>query len=216
MSVDLWECALGFMDAQMLMTAEELGVFTLLDKHPLSAFHIARELDLDEDKLERLLHALCSLRILKKGSGGQFCNGPEASKHLVRGRSGYIGSMFRHLREDLYPKWGQFAQIIQPNRTGSRSRANDPVQEFMDGMFEITYHAGREFAEKTPEISEVDHAVDVGGASGALLIAMAEKNDGLRGTVCDLSHVRELAENNFQRHGLQHRLDFQVTDFFRD
>ncbi len=34
--MDTWECALGFMDSQVLLTADELGIFTMLDKKAMS------------------------------------------------------------------------------------------------------------------------------------------------------------------------------------
>lgn len=59
----------------MIFSACELGVFDLLLKsqEPLSAQHVARELETSEDGMERLLDALVGIEILEventKGTG---------------------------------------------------------------------------------------------------------------------------------------------------
>ena len=110
--MDIWECALGFMDSQVLLTAEELGIFDSLDGEPRTAAQVAAETGLPPDSAERLLAALCALKIVQKLPDGRYRNKPEASEQLVRGKRGYIGEMFRHVREDLYPLWHYFKETL--------------------------------------------------------------------------------------------------------
>ena len=42
-NVDVWECVLGFMDSQVLLASEELGVFKALDRGACSAAELAEE-----------------------------------------------------------------------------------------------------------------------------------------------------------------------------
>jgi DNA-binding IclR family transcriptional regulator len=80
-TVDLWDCALGFMDAQALLTADELGVFDALATGPRTVPELAAELGLPEDPALRLLTALCALGILERHSdSGRYANGPEAAE----------------------------------------------------------------------------------------------------------------------------------------
>lgn len=105
MGIDLWNCALGFMDAQILLTAEEIGIFDCLDGGPRSAAEVGAATGLPAASAARLLTALCALGIVEKQPDGRFDNGPEAAEQLVTGKPGYIGAMFRHVREDLFPVW---------------------------------------------------------------------------------------------------------------
>lgn len=220
---DPWECALGFMDAQILFAADELGVFDCLAGGAASLDEVAEAAGLPVDAAERLLTALCALRLVEKTPEQRFVNSAEADEKLVRNRPGYIGSMFHHLRAVLYPAWGSFTEILRAGGVRDRSASApsegvyaDPegLREFMDGMHAIAYPAAVEFAERAPEFDAVEHVVDVGGASGAFLIALAEAFPTLRGTVIDLPPVAPIAAHYFRRHGVEDRLDFTGGDFF--
>jgi acetylserotonin N-methyltransferase len=229
-TVDLWDCALGFMDAQVLLTADELGVFDALAAGPRTAPEVAAAVGLPGDSALRLLTALCALGILERRPDGRLANGPEAAEQLVRGRPGHIGALFRHVREDLYPVWSHLKEALvegspqwerafgagQPPRTARLFDDPDALRAFLDGMFPLAYRAGRAFARRAPEVAEIGEIVDVGGASGAFLIALAEASPRLRGVVFDLPPVRPIAEETIGRYGLSGRLRFRAGDFWGD
>jgi hypothetical protein len=78
-TVDLWDCALGFMDAQALPTADELGVFDALATGPRTVPELAAVLGLPEDSAPRLLTALCALARARLPDSGRYANGSEAA-----------------------------------------------------------------------------------------------------------------------------------------
>jgi hypothetical protein len=227
--MDVWDCALGFMDAQILLTAEELQLFATLENAPCAAADIAAEIGLSSASAQRLLTALCALGYVKLLSDGRYANSPEASQQLVPGRPGYIGAMFHHLRDDLYPVWRYCREaLLEGNAQWHRAFGAGPsptehmfadeqhLRAFLNGMHVITYRAGSEFATQAPELRNVRSVVDIGGASGAFLIALAEVHRNLRGTVFDLPAVRCVAEEHLHRHCLAERLRFQAGDFWED
>lgn len=227
--MDLWETALGFMDAQVLLTADDLGVFDALENGPRTAEHVADTVDLPTDSTDRLLVALAALGIVEKNEDGLYTNGPEASEQLVSGKPGYIGSLFDHVRDELYPLWRYFGNALREQAPQwERAFAGDPerreqmhedpkaLRAFMRGMHDISYPPAREFASDSPELEEIDWIVDVGGATGAFLIALAERAPHLRGTVFDLPQVEPIAEEYFREAGLADRLDAQAGDFHND
>lgn len=227
--MNIWECALGFMDSQVLLTAEELGVFDLLADEGGTAQDVAEKTDMPEDSARRLLTALCALELVEKRPDGRFVNAPEANEKLVRGRPGYIGDMFHHLRDDLYPLWQNFKEALREGQAQwertfdgevPRNEAlyDDPerLRAFMSGMHAISHEAATQFAEHADELREVEHLVDVGGASGAFAIALAEQFPELRATVLDLPPVEPIAEDYFEESGLSDRLSFQAGNFWED
>lgn len=229
--MDPWKCALGFMDSQILLTAEELGVFNALDDGAGTADEVAEATGLPPDSADRLLIALCALDIVKKDADARYVNGEEAAAKLVEGEPGYIGDMFRHVREDLYPLWRHFREaLVDGAAQWDRAFANDggtprneaihedpdTLRSFHEGMQAVSYPAAAEFAASAPELEEIEHIVDIGGAGGAFLIALAEAQPDLRGTVLDLAQVEPIAEEFFRRHGVDDRLTFRTADFFHD
>jgi hypothetical protein len=227
--MDLWDCALGFMNSQVLLTAEEIGVFDALDGGPRTAREVGGSVGLSADSALRLLTALCALSLVEKRPDGRYANGPEASRQLVRGKPGYIGSMFHHVRKDLYPVWRHLREALEEERSqwhrafpGSPAPTeklfdeSEGLREFMEGMHAVSYPPARDFAERAREIREVKSVVDVGGASGAFLIALAHQHPELEGTVFDLPTVRPIAEGFIHGEGLADRLSFHGGDFWED
>lgn len=228
-AIDLWDCALGFMDSQILLTAEELGVFDCLHGGPRSATDIAAATGLPVGSADRLLTALCALGLIEKRQNRRFVNGPTAAEQLVRGRPGYIGAMFDHLRKDLYPVWHHLGDALKEERpqwerafpgraAPTESHYSDPaaLRAFMEGMHAITYRTAVELAMRASELRGVRTLVDVGGAGGAFVIGLAQELPGLEGVVFDLPPVRPIAEDFFGRYSLSGRLRFQPGDFWSD
>lgn len=227
--MNIWDCALGFMDAQVLLTAEKMGVFEVLAAPGGTVQEVAAAAGISDDAARRLLTALCALELVEKKADSGFVNTSEAEERLVRGRPGYIGHMFEHVREDLYPLWqhfdcalvegeAQWARISDGETPRNEELFEDPerLRAFMKGMHAITYKAAREFASEAPELGDIDHIVDVGGASGAFLIALAEAFPHLEGTVYDLPHVRPIAEDYIARDDLAERLRFHAGNFWEE
>lgn len=81
---------------QVIFSACELGVFDLLLKsqEPLSAQHVARELETSEDGMERLLDALVGIEILEventKGTGEEEAGATISSVTLYLSRPLYL------------------------------------------------------------------------------------------------------------------------------
>jgi hypothetical protein len=217
------------MDAQILLTAEEVGVFDSMASGPRSAAEIATETRLPEDSTERLLTALCALGIVQKLPDGCFANGPEAAEQLVRGRPEYIGAMFHHVKHALSPNWHYFKEALieqapqwqralgekGPSHEGMFSNPQT-VRKFFEGMHAITYEAAAELASYAPELGDIKHLVDVGGASGAFAIALAERFSSLRGAVLDLPPVKPIAEAFLRQHDLLDRVRFHEANFWED
>jgi len=227
--MDIWERALGFMDSQALLTAEGLGLFDVLECGPKDTAQVARDLELPHDTADQLLSHLAAMGLVVKQEDGRFVNGPEAAQQLVRGMPGYIGSMFEHVRSNLYPLWGHFEEALREGQAQwertfpegtppNEGMYEDPeaLRSFMAGMHTITYGAAAAFAAAAPEVCDIDSLMDIGGASGAFLIALAERNASLRGTVYDLPPVRPIAEEYFAGNGLSKRLGFHDGNFWED
>lgn len=218
--------ALGFMDSQVLLTSAELGIFERLES-PLAAEELAPVLGLPTESTRRLLSCLCALGLVRRDERGRYLNSATASEQLIPGRPGYIGGMFRYVREKLYPLWNHLPEGLReeasqwkrafPAAAPTEEMYEDPAQlrSFMAGMYEISYGPSLEFASQCRELQGVSTIVDVGGGSGAFAIAIARHLPDACVMVLDLSAVQPLAEENFRRSGFGN-LRFIPGDFWID
>lgn len=226
--MDIWDHALGFMNAQALFAACDLGVFAALDRPEGAALTtVAEEVGLPPEPTLRLLTMLSAMGLVQRGDRA-WVNAPEASAQLVPGKPGYIGAMFQHLRDDLYPVWQHVGDALREGRSqwhrlpGDTPRSDELFEEperlraFLRGMHAITYEAGVQLATQDEALGAIDWIVDVGGAGGSFLIALAERFPGLRGTVFDLPAVAPHAREILAEHGMSERIEVCPGSFFED
>jgi hypothetical protein len=224
--MDIWERVLGFMDAQAVLTAHDRGVFEVLGDGPASAAAVAVDVQLPACTCQRLLALLAAIGLLERLPDGRYMNTPDAQSSLVRRSTGYVGGLFPYVREVLYPAWGRLDAALARNAAHCDADGTnvheamfaDPgrLRSFLAGMHAITYRSARVLAGVAPEMRALDSVVDVGGASGAFLIALAEAGALRRGIVFDLPPVVAIAEEYIAAAGLANRIGTHAGDFWAD
>lgn len=215
----------GFWQSKALFTGVELGLFDELAGGPAGAEVLAVRLRLDPGATARLLNALVGLRLLTK-TDGVFALTPEAATYLVRGRPHYLGSQMEHLSRLHWRLWQYLPDAIREG-TPRMKQALGPGYE----IFEVLYQDPQWLRVliqgmhtlTAPSANEVVDAfdftgrrllVDVGGGSGALAIAAAQRYPELRAVVLDLPSVCAIAADYIAQQGLSDRVRTQSGDFF--
>lgn len=225
--VDIWETVLAFADAQAVLTAHDRGVFEALACGSAHVQEIAARIRLPVASCERLLTFLVALGILERLSEGRYANRAETQQQLVIASPNYIGHFLPYVRNVLYPAWSRLDVALDHmapqcvSSTGENQHElmfEDPEQlrGFLAGMHPITYQSARVLAAVAPELRALDLVVDVGGASGAFLIALAEAAAMEYGVVFDLPPVVAIAEEYIRSAGFVDRISCHGGDFWRD
>ena len=217
--VRLNRLAIGGWAAQVLFTANELGVFDLLsDGCSLSAGEVAGELQTDEDATERLLGALVSIDLLEHSDGG-FTNTVATEEHLVSGRPesmatwvGLIGDWnrtFQNLEESV--RSGKPAELPEEHL----GRSPEYTRRFILGMHDYAIGPGRELARHL-DLGGRRRLLDVGGGPGTYSILLAQENPELQCVVFDLPEVVSIAAEVIAEHGLEGRVSIVGGNYHSD
>jgi predicted transcriptional regulator len=69
----------SFRESRVLLSAFELKIFTVLDKHMMTSEEVSTKINTDPRATDRLMNALCGMGILKKVKG-KFYNSDLSSK----------------------------------------------------------------------------------------------------------------------------------------
>jgi SAM-dependent methyltransferase len=180
--------------ALAMLAGMQLEIFTHLAERPRSAADLAITLDVEADRLSRLLHALVVSGLLEKRQDG-FANKNEAAAFLVKGRVGYLGGV----HELLSQIWHADLLTAQSIRTGAPAALHDfnatsdqEMAAMLRGMHGGAAAAGRDFARRF-DFSGCRSIIDIGGGSGGLLAALCEAHPGLHGTLFELPRTAPLA-----------------------
>lgn len=213
---DLNDVISGFRKARVILTAFELGIFTVLKDKPLTASAVAEKTGTDPRAADRLMNALCAIGLLVK-EDGFFRNTPLAEKHLVAGEKGYMGGIGHSL--NLWKSWSTLTEAV---RKGGTVVGRDPADRDQSWLQSFIAAMHQRAAQQAPVLAEliglsgVTRSIDIGGGSGAFSIAMARAELKLHPAVFDLPDVIKLTRSYVTGSGLSDRFDFIEGDFNRD
>jgi cyclopropane fatty-acyl-phospholipid synthase-like methyltransferase len=221
----IFQVGLGFWAAKALLSAVELGLFTVLAAEPLDAKALRRRLGIHERGARDFFDALVALRMLDR-QDGLYRNTPEANLYLDRNKPSYLGGFLDHVNTALYPSWALLTDALRTGKPQSRTKdtANyfhaaytDPeflaafTQAMTGASMTIASTLARRFA-----WNGYRSLIDIGAAEGGALVQIARAHPHLNGGGFDLPVVRAVFETYVRRHGLDDRLRFYRGDFFND
>ncbi|HEY8726597.1 MAG TPA: methyltransferase [Gaiellaceae bacterium] len=216
--IELLETAEGFFGAQVLFTANELGVFAELAEGPRSAADLSRALRTDRDAIERVLNACVALKLLTRVDG-RYANTEVAHDILVPGKPGYLGNWLR-----LLSRWMKvWVNLTDTVRTGQPaedpwiSLGGDPdyTRDFILGMHDYAHLRGREII-RYVDLQGGLRVVDVGGGPGSYAVLFATEWPDLQVTVFDLPGVVPLAQKHAEESGVSDRVSVQPGNYYED
>lgn len=208
----LMKLATGFWDSAVLLTANELGVFTALADQALPATEVAARLQCAAESLQRLLDACAGLGLLAKEirePASLYRNTPTSNTFLVQGRPGYLGEAIRWGAAQ-YPAWGHLSEATrsgQPVVSPTRHLGDDPqaTRTFVLGMH------NRALATAPGVLPYLDFGsaselLDVGGGPATYAMLLAGKYPQLHITTLDLPEVVAIAAELIAQAGLTARI----------
>ncbi len=219
------ELILAFRRSKTMFTAVQFGIFDRLANRPARAQELAKDLGVNASALARLLDGCVSLGLLTH-TDAAYRNTPVADRFLVRNSPSTLNGYIRYSNESLYKLWDHLEDAVREGGHrwtqvfGSREalfdhyfRSDESAGNFLGGMHGFGQLSSAS-AVRAFDLSRFKHLVDLGGATGHLVIAACEAYPELRGTVLDLPAVEKFARSHIARSSAADRIDFISSDFF--
>lgn len=222
--LDLME---AFRRSKTMFAAVSLGVFDALDSAPMPLAPLAEKLQANPDALERLLDACVNLGLLTKGQSG-YANTPVATTYLCktspRRLTGYInfsnGPMWKlwtHLEDAVREGTHRWTQVYGWDGPifSHFFQDEEAKREFLMGMHGYGLISSPHIVAAF-DLSRFQTIVDLGGATGHLVVAACERYPTLRGIVFDLPEAVPLARELVSQSSVAERIEIVAGDFFSD
>jgi SAM-dependent methyltransferase len=212
---------------QALYAAAKLGVADLLKDGAQTSSDLARNLNVNESALYRVLRLLASQSVFQEKSPQTFAN-TELSNFLRTGVPGSVRSVL--IFRGSHFIFGPFGEILYSIETGLAARTKiygmeafeylktDPetARIFDDAMTSMSALVGPVVA-AAYDFARWGSLMDVGGGNGMLLADILKAHPELRGVLADLPHaVERAAQRGFLAGELASRSAMQPCDFFRE
>lgn len=224
------QIGMGFFASKTLLSAVELGLFTILADGPQTGAALEEALGLHSRATYDFLDSLVALGLLGRegdGAGARYMNTPATALYLDRGSPRYVGGILEMANARLYPFWADLTEALQTGQPQNEVKRNgkamfdelyaDParLEQFMDAMTGVSRGNFQAFAEKFDFAPFTSH-VDIGGATGLLASMVQARHPHLASRTFDLPVVRPIAERHIKAAGLEGRVEAGEIDFFAD
>ena len=210
---DIRELANSFRASRVLLSAFELKIFTILDKHMMTSEEVSKKINTDPRATDRLMNALCGIELLKKVKG-KFYNTDLSSKYLVEGKPEFMGNLYHtnHL-------WNTWSYLTESVKQGSSFRGDQNkkekenwVEDFIAAMHYRGVNQGK-ILSMMIDLTNIKKMLDVGGGSAAFSMEIVKKNPSIKAVVLDLPHVIPLTKKYVSEAGLLENFDFIEGDY---
>jgi len=210
---DIRELANSFRGSRTLLTAFELKIFTVLDKHMMTSGEVAQNINANPRAADRLMNALCAMDILKKVHG-KFFNSDLSSKYLVEGKPDFMGNLYH--TNNLWNSWSNLTESVIKGTSvisnKNKSEKDDWVEAFIGAMHYRGVHQGKILAMMI-DLTNVKSMLDVGGGSAAFAMEIVKKNSAINAVVLDLPYVIPLTKRYVSEAGLSDKFNFIEGDY---
>jgi acetylserotonin O-methyltransferase len=217
----------AFRRSKTMFAAVSLGVFDTLESGPRTAADLAETLKLNAGALERLLDACVCLQVLNK-QVSHYANTPTASAYLCKESPSRMTGYLNYSNEILWKMWGNLEGAVREgtNRWQETFGWDGPIfssffkteaamREFLMGMHGQGLLSSPEVVTAF-DLSRFRRLVDLGGATGHLVVAACEHYPQLTGVVFDLPETGALAHEIVGKSPAASRIEIMAGDFFAD
>jgi len=224
------ETGMGFWPSKLLLSAVELGLFSLLAEGPKTGAEIERRMKLHPRATNDFLDALVAIGMLERiGEGPQarYSNTPETAAFLDRASPTYVGGILEMANARLYPFWADLTDALKTGKPQNEIKYTgkplfealyaEParLEQFMNAMSGVSLMNFEAFA-RTFDFSPYKTMIDVGGATAQLSCIVAREHPQMQCRSLDLAAVEPIAKRRIQQAGLQDRVQTGTIDFFVD
>lgn len=221
----IMQLGIGFWGSKALLSAIELGLFTVLARGPRDAETLRLQLGLHPRSAQDFFDALVALGMLKR-TGPRYANTPETAQFLDRNKSSYVGGILEMANTRLYRFWGSLTEGLRTGNAQNEAKTGedffgtlyaDPqrLEGFLKAMTGLSLGSARVIAKKFPW-KRYHTFVDVGCAQGGVAVEIALAHKHLTGTGMDLPVVKPVFEAYAKARGVDSRLHFVPGDFFKE
>ncbi len=216
------ELGQAFRSSKTLLSAVELGIFTVLAEGPLDLATLMERAGLHERGARDFLDALVALGMLGRDADGHYANTVDTDLYLDRNKPTYIGGLLETFIRH-FSMWDSLTTALRTGQPQSHvSAVNNfgPLyadktsrEAFVSGMTVRTRQVAQAIAAKFPW-PNYNTLIDIGTAEGCLPVIIAQSHPHMTGGGFDLPVLTSSFDSFVRKHGLSERLRFYPGDFF--
>ncbi len=213
---DILEIAMAFQRSRVLLTAYELGLFSVLGTQKKSSLEVACALGTDQRATDRLMNALCAMGLLRK-SESLFSNTQASGQYLVKESPDFMAGLMHTVH--LWDAWSTMTGAVYRGGSILKKDFDDRGKNWLEAFIAaMHWRAIRNAPDIVSliDLTRISKVLDVGGGSGAYAMAFVKAAPNIRATVFDLPGVVSLAQGYIKQAGLSEYVEAIVGNYLID
>ncbi len=202
------EIAYSFQESRILLSAFELKIFTIADKHMISSDEMSKIINTDSRATDRLMNALCGMGLLRKVKN-KFYNTGISSKYLVEGKPDFMGNLFH--TNHLWNTWNYLTGSVKKGSSFAGDQNKEEKDNWVESFIAAMHYRGVKQAKLLAmmiDLANTKKMLDVGGGSAAFSMEIVKRNPAIKAVILDLPHVIPLTKKYVEQEGLTNNFDF--------
>ena len=214
----------GYWLSQAVGVAAHLGIADALAAGSQSSEELGKALGAHAMSVYRLMRLLTSIGVFSQDSEDRFTLNPLGETLLSEGPGSVRNFAITETAPGHWLPWGRLFDSVQTGKPMTHETlgmelfdwyAQNPEEAgfFNAAMGDLSALAATELV-RVYDFSTAQNVIDVGGSHGILLRAVLSANSAARGTLYDLPHVIDTANQHIDA-ALQGRCELVSGDFFK-
>lgn len=195
----------------LIITANNLGIFNCLSENDKNIEQIAKELDVIDDRIEPILNGLVFYKIISKNENGYYL---DEYKNVLLNSSKFNQTGYIDFAKTIMEKYSNLEDAIRNKNlsiSNFRDLTNEQAESFIQGMQANAIPQAEYIASKYD--FENHTILDIGAGAGTYLINVSKKYKSVVGTMIDLPQVSKIQNRNIEKENLQNRLKSVSCDY---
>ena len=224
----IMQIGMGFWASKTLLSAVNMGLFTMLADRDMSGEDIKSSLGLHARSTYDFLDTLVALGFLGREGlkeDAVYSNAQDTNVFLDKNKPSYVGGMLEMANNRLYPFWANLEDGLRTGQPQNEARSGGEaffeaiyadearLNEFVKAMAGVQMGNFIALAKKF-DFKKYNSLCDVGGAGGHLCMQVAMNQPHIKCITYDLPPVAPIAEANIKGMGLSEHIEARAGNFF--
>ena len=201
----------GYKLTYLIMSANNIGLFNILDDKGKTLTQIAMELQLEENRIEPILNGLTFHKIISKNKDSYYL---EEYNEVLNKNSEYNQLGYIQFAETIIKRYENLENAIKNKETATNSfkdLTEKDAESFMQGMNANAINPSKFIAENYD--FDNHKILDVAAGAGTYSITVAKKYKNVTAKMIDLPEMVKIQNKKIHQEGLEERLTSETYDY---
>ena len=201
----------GYKLTYLIMSANNIGLLNILDDKGKTLRLIAKELNLEEERIEPILNGLTFHKIISKNKNSYYL---EEYNEVLNKNSEYNQLGYIQFAETIIKRYENLENAIKNKETATNSfkeLTEKDAESFMQGMNANAINPSKFIAENYD--FDNHKILDVAAGAGTYSITVAKKYENVTAKMIDLPEMVKIQNKKIHQEGLEDRLTSETYDY---